>query len=67
MLPDPPTVAGAKGKLICTFMAFVFIYVIVVLILVPEGLGRDFDIEHDVNKDSGKQVKGKEATVSRVV
>ena len=35
------------GKVICIFMACVFVYVIILALVGPERLGRRFDIAHD--------------------
>lgn len=35
------------GKVICIFMACVFVYVIVLAVVGPEHLGRDFGVKHD--------------------
>ena len=35
------------GRVICIFMACVYVYVIVLAFLGPENLGRSFDVEHD--------------------
>lgn len=52
--PLPPTKTGTKrydyGKVICIFMACVYAYVILITILGPEKLGRDFDVEHDTEE-----------------
>lgn len=51
--PLPPMDDGTKryeyGKVICIFMACVFGYVILVTLLGPERLGRNFDAEHDAD------------------
>ncbi|OAA33585.1 sugar transporter family protein [Moelleriella libera RCEF 2490] len=63
--PLPPTASGAKrydyGKVICIFMACVFVYTLVLAFLGPEHLRRKFDISHD---DDAKEVVGVE-TVSK--
>lgn len=48
--PLPPkgeTKRYAYGKVICIFMACVFVYVIVLTLTGPEKLGRQFDVAHD--------------------
>lgn len=35
------------GRVICIFMACVYVYVIVLAFLGPENLGRSFGVEHD--------------------
>lgn len=35
------------GRVICIFMACVYVYVIILTFLGPEKLGRSFDVEHD--------------------
>ena len=35
------------GKVICIFMACVFVYVIILALVGPERLGRKFDVAHD--------------------
>ncbi|KAJ6021427.1 hypothetical protein N7540_006931 [Penicillium herquei] len=51
--PLPPTASGTKrydyGKVICIFMACVFVYTIIVTFAGPERLGRNFDAEHDAD------------------
>lgn len=51
--PLPPMSDGTKryeyGKVICIFMGCVYGYVILVTILGPERLGRNFDAEHDAD------------------
>lgn len=37
------------GKVICIFMGCVFAYVILVTLVGPERLGRQFDVEHDAD------------------
>lgn len=37
------------GKVICIFMACVYVYVIVLALLGPEKLGRKFDVAHDTD------------------
>ena len=48
--PLPPkgtTKRYEYGKVICIFMACVFVYVIVLALVGPERLGRRFDVAHD--------------------
>ena len=48
--PLPPkgkTKRYAYGKVICIFMACVFVYVIILTLIGPERLGRKFGIAHD--------------------
>lgn len=49
--PLPPTDAGEErndyGKVICIFMACVYVYVIVLTVLGPEHLRASFDVAHD--------------------
>ena len=48
--PLPPkgeTKRYEYGKVICIFMACVFVYVIVLAFVGPENLGRKFDVAHD--------------------
>ena len=48
--PLPPkgkTKRYEYGKVICIFMACVFVYVIILALVGPERLGRKFDIAHD--------------------
>jgi len=48
--PLPPkgkTKRYAYGKVICIFMACVFVYVIVLAVIGPERLGRGFGAAHD--------------------
>ena len=48
--PLPPKGGESRyqyGKVICIFMACVFVYVIVLTLLGPEHLGRDFGVKHD--------------------
>jgi SHS family lactate transporter-like MFS transporter len=49
--PLPPTKTEAHryeyGKVICIFMGCVFAYTILITLVGPEHLGRDFDVEHD--------------------
>lgn len=42
------------GKVICIFMGCVYVYVIVLTLLGPEHLRRNFDVEHD--EDAGEAV-----------
>lgn len=77
--PLPPTPEEAHryeyGKVICIFMGCVYAYVILVTLVGPERLGRNFDVEHDADlavvtahrgmeKDGDKGDEEK-ATVSR--
>lgn len=64
--PLPPkgkTKRYAYGKVICIFMACVFVYVIILTLIGPERLGRKFGIAHD--GDMGEAVG--EDTVAAVV
>ncbi|KAJ5833337.1 hypothetical protein N7474_001648 [Penicillium riverlandense] len=49
--PLPPTKEAAHryayGKVICIFMGCVFAYTILITLVGPEHLGREFDVEHD--------------------
>lgn len=48
--PLPPkgeTKRYEYGKVICIFMACVYVYVIVLTLVGPEMLGRNFDVAHD--------------------
>lgn len=48
--PLPPkgkTPRYEYGRVICIFMACVYVYVIILTILGPENLGRKFGVEHD--------------------
>ncbi|RAK97895.1 sugar transporter family protein [Aspergillus ibericus CBS 121593] len=51
--PLPPTEEGTKryqyGKVICIFMGCVYAYTILVTLLGPERLGRQFDVAHDAD------------------
>ena len=51
--PLPPTKAAAHryeyGKVICIFMGCVFAYTILITLVGPERLGRNFDAEHDAD------------------
>lgn len=50
--PLPPkgkTLRYEYGKVICIFMACVYVYVIILTILGPENLGRGFDVQHDTD------------------
>lgn len=51
--PLPPTEEGTKryqyGKVICIFMGCVYGYTILVTLLGPERLGRQFDVAHDAD------------------
>lgn len=52
--PLPPkgkTKRYAYGKVICIFMACVFVYVIVLTLIGPERLGRKFGVAHDGDMD----------------
>lgn len=52
--PLPPkgkTKRYAYGKVICIFMACVFVYVIVLTLVGPERLGRKFGVAHDGDMD----------------
>ena len=52
--PLPPkgkTKRYEYGKVICIFMACVFVYVIILALLGPERLGRHFDVAHDRDLD----------------
>jgi MFS transporter, SHS family, lactate transporter len=46
------------GRVICIFMACVYVYVIVLAFLGPENLGRSFGVEHD---DDLAEATGKSA------
>ncbi|KAJ6443176.1 sugar transporter family protein [Purpureocillium lavendulum] len=60
--PLPPTEEGVKryeyGKVICIFMACVYVYVIILTLIGPEHLNRKFDVAHDLD---AKAVVGPEA------
>ncbi|KAL3960592.1 hypothetical protein ACCO45_005709 [Purpureocillium lilacinum] len=51
--PLPPTEEGVKryeyGKVICIFMACVYVYVIILTLVGPEHLNRKFDVAHDLD------------------
>ncbi|KAJ5649990.1 uncharacterized protein N7484_003713 [Penicillium longicatenatum] len=51
--PLPPSSTGTKryeyGKVICIFMGCVFAYTILITLVGPERLGRNFDAEHDAD------------------
>lgn len=51
--PLPPSKTVAKrydyGRVICIFMACVYVYTIIVTFFGPEHLGRQFDAEHDAD------------------
>jgi SHS family lactate transporter-like MFS transporter len=55
--PLPPkgkTKRYAYGKVICIFMACVFVYVIILTLIGPERLGRKFGVAHD--SDMGEAI-----------
>lgn len=46
--PEPLTSSPTEyGKVICIFMACVYVYVIALTLLGPEHLSKDFDVSHD--------------------
>lgn len=47
LAPKGKTKRYEYGKVICIFMACVFVYVIVLALVGPERLGRKFDVAHD--------------------
>ena len=51
LLPKGKTKRYDYGKVICIFMACVFVYVIILALLGPERLGRKFDVAHDRDLD----------------
>ena len=50
------------GRVICIFMACVYVYVIVLAFLGPENLGRNFGVEHD---DDLAEATGRSAMAAR--
>jgi MFS transporter, SHS family, lactate transporter len=49
-LPDKPGSSVHRyeyGKVVCIFMACVYVYVIILTLVGPEHLRRKFDVEHD--------------------
>lgn len=66
--PLPATAKGEKryeyGKVICIFMACVYVYVIIITLIGPEDLGREFDVEHDRHEDFGDGIDEEKAAVS---
>ncbi|KAM4062099.1 major facilitator superfamily protein [Hirsutella rhossiliensis] len=62
--PLPPTDDGVKryeyGKVICIFMACVYVYVIVLTVIGPEHLHRKLDVAHD---EDAKAVVGADAAM----
>lgn len=65
--PLPPTDGESHryeyGKVICIFMGCVFGYTILITLVGPEKLGRQFDVEHDtdmaeVTAHGGKKAQG---------
>lgn len=64
--PLPPKGAVARyeyGKVICIFMACVYVYVIILTVIGPEHLRRSFDLSHDVD---AREAAGEDAVNAAV-
>jgi MFS transporter, SHS family, lactate transporter len=50
------------GKVICIFMAAVYVYVIILTFVGPEHLGKNFDVSHD---EDMAEVAGRTTTTDK--
>jgi SHS family lactate transporter-like MFS transporter len=66
--PLPPLTSNGKsrydyGRVICIFMACVYVYVIILTFIGPEHLRRKFDVAHDADV---REVAGEETIVAAI-